>query len=108
MLISLLKPYILSLRHKRDGLVNSELLTPLLGVGVVLITFFVSGLVVLVLPDYRFVFLIALMLLPVAAIGHVLGLKMHDRIMRNDQQFKRVIGGTLLLVCTLGLWKTMV
>lgn len=49
----------------------------------------------------------AFMLLPVAAIGHILGLKMHDRIMRNDQQFKRVIGGTLLLVCTLGLWKAL-
>jgi len=49
----------------------------------------------------------ALMLLPVAAIGHFLGLKMHNRIMRNDQQFKRIIGGTLMLVCSLGLWKAL-
>ena len=47
----------------------------------------------------------ALMLLPVAAIGHVFGLKMHDRIVEHDQQFKRLIGLVLLLVCSLGLWK---
>jgi len=45
----------------------------------------------------------ALLLLPVAAIGHVIGLKMHDAILKNDQLFKRVIGGTLLVVGVLGL-----
>ena len=49
----------------------------------------------------------ALMLLPIAAIGHVLGLKSHEKIVENDPQFKRVIGATLLLVCTLGLWKSL-
>ena len=49
----------------------------------------------------------ALMLLPVAAIGHVIGLRMHNKIVENDAQFKRVIGATLLLVCLLGLWKTL-
>ncbi len=46
----------------------------------------------------------ALALLPVAAIGHVLGLKAHDAITRNDQQFKRWIGLGLMIVCGLGLW----
>lgn len=49
----------------------------------------------------------ALMLLPVAAIGHVFGLKMHNKIVQHDAQFKRLIGATLLLVCTLGLWKAL-
>ncbi len=46
----------------------------------------------------------ALMLLPVAAIGHVLGLKAHNVIMRNDLLFKRWIGGGLMIVSGLGLW----
>lgn len=46
----------------------------------------------------------ALSLLPVAAIGHVLGLKAHDAILRNDQLFKRVIGGVLIIISSLGLW----
>ena len=46
----------------------------------------------------------ALMLLPVAAIGHVLGLKAHDAITRNDQHFKRWIGLGLMIVSGLGLW----
>ncbi len=46
----------------------------------------------------------ALALLPVAAIGHVLGLKAHNAIMRNDLLFKRWIGGGLVVVSVLGLW----
>lgn len=45
----------------------------------------------------------ALLLLPVAAIGHVMGLKAHDAIMRNDLLFKRWIGGGLAVVSALGL-----
>jgi len=47
----------------------------------------------------------ALLLLPVAAIGHVLGLRTHEFILRNDQLFKRVIGLMLALVSGLGLVK---
>ena len=47
----------------------------------------------------------ALVLLPVAAIGHVLGLKAHDKIMENDQQFKRMVGGVLMVISILGLAK---
>lgn len=46
----------------------------------------------------------ALMLLPLAAIGHLLGLKAHDAIVRNDLLFKRWIGGGLVVVSVLGLW----
>jgi protein-S-isoprenylcysteine O-methyltransferase Ste14 len=49
-------------------------------------------------------FLAALTLLPVAAIGHLLGLKAHNAIMRNDLLFKRWIGGGLVIVSGLGLW----
>ncbi|TPW10068.1 MAG: Uncharacterized protein FD130_2321 [Halothiobacillaceae bacterium] len=45
----------------------------------------------------------ALLLLPAAAIGHLLGLKVHDLIMRNDRLFKQVIGGVLAVVSLLGL-----
>jgi uncharacterized membrane protein YfcA len=51
--------------------------------------------------------LTALLLLPVAAIGHVVGLKAHDKIMQNDQQFKRMVGGVLMLVSILGLSKVV-
>ena len=50
-------------------------------------------------------FLTALALIPVAAIGHVFGLKAHDVILQNDQAFKRWVGGGLMLVSLLGLWK---
>ncbi len=49
--------------------------------------------------------LTALTLLPVAAIGHVIGLRVHDAILRNDQKFKRWIGTGLMVVSSLGLWK---
>lgn len=46
----------------------------------------------------------ALALIPVSAVGHYLGLKAHDAIMRNDAGFKRWIGGGLVVVSVLGLW----
>ena len=47
--------------------------------------------------------LTAVYLLPVAAIGHVIGLKMHHLILKNDQLFKRVIGAVLIVISVLGL-----
>ena len=49
-------------------------------------------------------FLAALSLIPIAAIGHFLGLRAHEAITRNDLLFKRWIGGGLVVVSTLGLW----
>ncbi len=57
-----------------------------------------------VLLDIDLHILSALSLLPVAAIGHILGLKVHDAILQNDQTFKRVIGGILMLICVLGFF----
>ena len=47
--------------------------------------------------------LTAVYLLPIAAIGHIIGIKTHDIILKNDQKFKRVIGGVLILISILGL-----
>ncbi len=51
--------------------------------------------------------LTALALLPVAGIGHVIGLKVHEAILRNDQQFKPWIGAGLFVVSALGLWNLL-
>lgn len=48
-------------------------------------------------------FLTALYLLPVAAIGHIIGLKIHHLILKNDQRFKQIIGGVLVVISVLGL-----
>jgi len=48
-------------------------------------------------------FLAAIALVPVAAIGHYIGLKVHDKILQNDQSFKRLIGVVLALISILGL-----
>lgn len=49
----------------------------------------------------------SLALLPVAAIGHYLGLKAHDYILQNDARFKQVIGGALAIISGLGLWQVL-
>ncbi len=45
----------------------------------------------------------ALCLIPVAAIGHFIGLKAHQRILKNGLLFKRVIGAVLIIICAIGL-----
>jgi len=47
----------------------------------------------------------AALLLPVAAVGHVIGLKAHEAILANDSAFKRIIGAGLMVVSALGLAK---
>jgi len=48
--------------------------------------------------------LTAIVLLPVAAVGHYIGLKTHDAISLHDVLFKRVIGVMLVVVSGLALW----
>lgn len=50
-------------------------------------------------------FLTALLLLPIAAIGHYMGLKAHDSIVKNDALFKRWMGAGVVLISALGLWE---
>jgi len=45
----------------------------------------------------------AVYLLPVAAIGHVIGIKTHGLILKNDQRFKHIIGGVLIIISVIGL-----
>jgi len=45
----------------------------------------------------------ALLLIPVAAIGHVIGLKTHEYILHNDAVFKRITGLVLFVISGLGL-----
>ena len=47
--------------------------------------------------------LTAVYLLPIAAIGHIVGIKTHDLILKNDKQFKRIIGAALIIISLLGL-----
>jgi uncharacterized protein len=49
-------------------------------------------------------FIPALWLLLPAAVGHIAGLKTHQKILQNDALFKKIIGGVLALISTLGLW----
>ena len=51
---------------------------------------------------FRLYFVEALLLIPVAAIGHLIGLKVHDYILQNDRRFKQIIGGVLAVICLLG------
>ena len=45
----------------------------------------------------------SLALIPVAAIGHVIGIKAHQKIIENDQVFKKWVGSMLLLISSFGL-----
>ena len=50
-------------------------------------------------------FLAALCLIPVTYVGHYFGLRAHEYMLSNDKLFKRLVGGGLILVSTLGLAK---
>lgn len=47
--------------------------------------------------------LFAIVLIPLALIGHIIGLKTHNQIIKNDILFKKIIGGILILVSVIGL-----
>ena len=48
------------------------------------------------------------MLIPVAALGHFIGLRMHERMIKSDAKFKRWMGSVLIIVCMVGLLKVIV
>ncbi len=50
----------------------------------------------------------ALLLLPVSAIGHIIGLKAHGYIVQNDQLFKRITGGILTVISIIGLYSVYI
>jgi uncharacterized membrane protein YfcA len=47
----------------------------------------------------------AALLLPVAAIGHVVGLKCHDYLLRRERLCRRLLGCLLVVVSLAGLWE---
>lgn len=40
----------------------------------------------------------SIMLIPFAAIGHIVGLKLHQQVIKNNQQFKKIIGIFLVII----------
>ena len=54
--------------------------------------------------DWRF----SLMLIPVAALGHFIGLRVHEQMIKSDAKFKRWMGVVLILICVVGLMKVLV
>lgn len=66
-------------------------------VGIKMATFVALGVTI----EWQF----ALALIPVAAIGHVIGLRLHERIIANDRRFKQWIGSALLVISSFGLLK---
>ncbi len=61
-------------------------------------------LAVLATVDINFWWVHHLWLLPAAAIGHVVGLKLHDRLISGDNlHFKQLIGAALIIICGVGL-----
>jgi uncharacterized membrane protein YfcA len=52
-------------------------------------------------------FTTSLALLPVATIGHFIGLKAHNSISKNDVVFKRWMGAGVVVISVLGLWNQL-
>ena len=66
-------------------------------VSIKMVTFMLMGVTI----DWEF----ALVLIPIAAIGHVVGIRVHQKIIENDQVFKKWVGSALLLVSSFGMIK---
>jgi uncharacterized membrane protein YfcA len=59
--------------------------------------------------DVDFHWLLAALLIPLAGIGHVIGLRFHDRIVHaGDSRFRQVIGAGLAVVSVIGLLKVLI
>ncbi len=44
-----------------------------------------------------------LLLVPVTAVGHAIGMKLHERLLENERLFKRVLGIGMISIATLGV-----
>lgn len=86
-------------RHvSRQQLRNTLFVLWIILVSIKLAAFVITG------TDLQFIH--QLWLLPAAALGHVLGLKLHDHLQtKDDRQFKRYVGVGLLAVTIVGLSK---
>jgi len=68
-------------------------------VSIKMVTFMVLSVVI----DWEF----SLALIPIAAIGHVIGINAHQKIIENDQVFKKWVGSMLLLISSFGLLRVV-
>ncbi len=79
-------------------------------------TLFVVWLILVIIKMSTFIvfkidlqFRYSLYLLPMAAIGHWLGLKMHKRLIEDGgDKYKRILGGVLVMICGYGLLMTLI
>jgi uncharacterized membrane protein YfcA len=83
----------------KEYLRNTLFVLWLILVGIKMSTFVAFGVVI----DWQ----LSLLLIPVATIGHLIGLKLHDKIIQNDALFKRWVGAALLLISSFGLLKVI-
>jgi uncharacterized membrane protein YfcA len=83
----------------KEYLRNTLFVLWLILVGIKMSTFVAFGVVI----DWQ----LSLLLIPVATIGHLIGLKLHDKIIQNDALFKRWVGAVLLLISSFGLLKVI-
>ncbi|MDC0404081.1 TSUP family transporter [Porticoccaceae bacterium] len=52
---------------------------------------------------------ISTLLLPIAAVGHVIGLRFHDRLVKNENRaFFKVIGWALLFISSIGVGRALI
>jgi uncharacterized membrane protein YfcA len=68
----------------------------------IIVSFKLATLAVLAVPLHLWT---AIVLLPVAAIGHVVGLRTHDFLLQRDVLCRRLIGSLLTVVSLAGLWE---
>ncbi len=70
----------------------------------IIVAFKLTALFALEVPLH---FMSALVLLPVAAIGHVVGLQTHDYLLKRDVLCRRLLGSLLTVVSLAGLWELL-
>ena len=46
---------------------------------------------------------VALLLVPVTAIGHIIGLKVHEYLLEHDALFKRALGLAMITIAAIGI-----
>ncbi len=49
----------------------------------------------------------ALLLIPVTAIGHFIGMKTHDYLLENDRLFKRALGFAMITIAAIGIMRVL-
>jgi hypothetical protein len=89
------------MRHVDKALVrNTMFILWIILVAIKMTAFIVVGVSI----DWKF----SLYLIPITAIGHVIGVYTHQKIIENDLLFKKWVGGALLLISSFGMYKVII